>query len=382
VVPPGEDGESFARRHEQDAENGIVDDGSVYPAVVDRDVWLRAQELVRIRKNGTGGGRPKKPVGQAVTSMSNLFTGMCHCSCGAGLRFHRASMTKRPKLVCSSHLQGASSGCVARRWDYKSVETFLLYALAEGDVLDFTKLFPDSYHDELQATLEALEADQGKLSADLQVANERAERIVDAIERGTDTARMHDRLKGIEQEIEELKQRLPEIEREIERQRAVPRNTERTLTDAREALQEFIAATWRQSYAPGEAFGFHGAEEGYTDPTPTLTPDETRDLREKLHRLLRGVIEGITFEARRDGSGVVTLASIPQGQLVMRLEDKLERVATIEEPQDAVPPMELEDVPLEAGKGLGRGRLTKALLRVHLDGELEGDPEAVQEYAV
>lgn len=381
IVDPSEDVESFSRRREQDADNGIVDDGTVYPAVVDKEVWLRAQELVRVRK-GENGGRPKKPVGQAVTSMSNLFTGMCRCSCGAGLRYHRASMAARPKLVCSSHLQGASSGCEVRRWDYNSVETFLLYALANGGVLDFTKLFPESYQDELQATLDALHADREKLVAAREVANEQAERIVNAIANGTDGPRMHDRFKALEEDIADLDKQLPDITRDIERQCATPRNTERTLSDAREALQQFIAVTWQQRYSPGEAFGFGGPEEGYTDPTPAQTPEEKRDLREKLHHQLRGVIEELGFKANKDGSGVITLSLIPQGQVVMRLEDKEESVAIIEQPQGAVPPMELEDVPLEAGKGLGRRRLTKALLRIYLDGDIDGDPEAVQTYAV
>lgn len=381
LVHPNEDVEGFSRRREQDADNGLIDDGTVYPAVVDKEAWLRVQELVRVRK-GQKVGRPKKPVGQAVTRMSNLFTGMCRCSCGAGLRYHRAGMTARPKLVCSSHLQGASSGCEARRWDYHSVETFLLYALANGGVLDFTKLFPESYQDELQATLDALHADREKLVAAREVANEQAERIVNAIAKGTDGPRMHDRLKALERDIAALDKQLPDITRDIERQRAIPMNSERTLLDAREALQEFVTATWRKAYSPGEAFGFGGPEEGYTDPTPTLNPEEKRDLREKLHHQLRGVIEELGFKAHKDGSGVITLFLIPQGQLVMRLEDKKERVAVLQQPHDAVPPMELEDVPLEAGKGVGRRRLTKAVLRVHLDGEIDGDPEAVQTYAV
>jgi hypothetical protein len=254
-----------------------------------------------------------------------------------------------------------------------------LYALAEGEVLDYAKLFPDAQADARQLAIAALEAQRDRITTDLQLASEGADRIVEAIERGTDTPRMRARLAKLEGDIAENEAKLPDIQSQIERERAKPRDTEQKIGDTRRALREFIDTTWRRSTPPGEAFGF-SVEEGHSVGDKALSIAEARELREKLHHQLRGVVSEITFKANGDGSGRIVLALHPQGQLALAL-DRGDRTAVPDDP-DLVPPMELEDVPLASGKGLGRGRITKALLNVYLDGDIEGDAGAVVSYAV
>lgn len=376
VIQP-QDGD-FVRRREQDAKDGFVEDGSVYPAIVDKDVWLKAQELIRVRKGENGRGRPKKPVGQAVVSMSNLFSGMCRCSCGAGLRYHRAAMDKRPKLVCGARLQGAKASCVSRRWDYGSVEAFLLYTLANH--VDYGRLFPVA-QEAARATLDRLEKELGTTEADLKLAEDGADNIVAAIEKGTDTLRMRDRIQNLEQTIEAHHASIAKFNVEITAERSRVDNVERNLTATQDALQEFIMQTWSKPYAMGEAFGFEAEEDGYVydQGPPPLSNNDKVTLRAKLHQLLRQSLDGLTFTALADGSGRIALAFHHQEeQPVTLLVSKGDHWATLDDGTGEV--MAMEKGP--ATKRNPRG-LSKVLLTVYVDGRdtPDGEPEGGEEPA-
>ena len=378
-VVVGEDGD-FNRRREPAGKNGIVDDGSVYPRIIDREVWQRVQDRLRGRKGAGGRSAPNKPVGRAADQMSNLFSGLCQCSCGATIRHHRASKTKRPKLVCSTRLEGAISHCAPRRWDYLAIEAYLLYALSECRVLEFAMLFPENQQGGAKERLDALEHEHSVITADLQSAEERAERIADAIENGTDVPTMHARLKKLEVERERLAEALAESFERLEEERSKPEVMTERLADARIALHEFIERTWRKDYQPSAAFGFE-TEEGYSQEATPLSEEDIRALRERLHQLLRGIINKLVFAPNEDGSGTVTLHLLPQGELTLHLSNRREASAVFSGGFE-VPPMSLDDVPLRAGKGIGRRRLTKALLNVHADGDLNGDPEAILTFLI
>lgn len=97
-----------------------------YPAIVDREVFFQVQEKLTER-NRTGKGRKGENV-------SNLFSGLFFCGCGAKMRMQMRKAPKgRPEdqvhgyLLCSTTL--ANSKCQAKMINYQPVEDALLTVL-------------------------------------------------------------------------------------------------------------------------------------------------------------------------------------------------------------------------------------------------------------
>lgn len=326
----------FKRRRVQDGEP--VE--GVYPAVIDKDIWLRVQ---RDRRRISGKKRTNRPQGLAALSMTNLFTGIARCSCGSTMRYHNpgknsSGKPKRTKLVCSAQLSGERVGrCKRRYWDYRAVvEAFSLYALAEH--VDFRKVLPATYK-VAQSTVARLRKERSETEVNLRIAEERADRIVAAIEKGTDSPRMHARLKHLEDEAAAHRTKLDELDQQITDEHARMKSAERTFGDAQEALQEFIQSTWSRPYAPGDAFGFKEHPGGYVAPPSKVSPEDSYRMRLKLHTMLRQAFpDGITFDARKGhvlfplaDSGVTftlavdgreTHATWKPGELVMELSNQ------------------------------------------------------------
>jgi len=100
-----------------------------YPAVVDEDLWVKANAAVNIRRKGSA-GRPQAEV-------ANLIPGLARCACGARMMF--VNKGKPPKggryYVCSAAARNAA--CDNKRfWRASDVERFLIHQLDPGRLGD------------------------------------------------------------------------------------------------------------------------------------------------------------------------------------------------------------------------------------------------------
>jgi hypothetical protein len=121
-------GEYAPHQTKVDAETGKrtrVPDGepvpNMYPPMIPAALYLKVQRDRQKRRNPTG------PRGESV---SNLYTGLLRCGCGATVHL----LAKRPgvkHLTCSARIAG--SKCGTQAWEYSRTERMLLALLHRVD---------------------------------------------------------------------------------------------------------------------------------------------------------------------------------------------------------------------------------------------------------
>jgi DNA invertase Pin-like site-specific DNA recombinase len=95
-----------------------------FPAVVNEDLFLRAKQGRKQRKNG--GGRKGE-------NISNLFSGIAHCAyCGSKMSYRNKATGKRSYLQCMKALRGL--GCERTGWSYPDFEATFIKWVQELDI--------------------------------------------------------------------------------------------------------------------------------------------------------------------------------------------------------------------------------------------------------
>jgi DNA invertase Pin-like site-specific DNA recombinase len=100
-----------------------------YPAVVDENLFYRAQAaLAKRRQNGGGRKGPR---------ISNLFSKLAYCHvCGHRIAFRNRGSKGGGSLICGGVLRGLQ--CSGRPWNYSKFETSVLLFITELDLKTLT----------------------------------------------------------------------------------------------------------------------------------------------------------------------------------------------------------------------------------------------------
>lgn len=113
-----------------------------HPAIIDRDLWDRVQEL-----------RAKRPPVKPKTRYSNIFSGLVHCRCG-GTMYRQRTGSCAPRLVCPHQATCNNGSCTMDEMAAEIVKV-LRVAIADMD-LEIERSESDSVrlHEQLIAQLE------------------------------------------------------------------------------------------------------------------------------------------------------------------------------------------------------------------------------------
>ncbi len=118
----------------EDGRRKLIPDGTpikIYPAIISEADWLRVQAMRKQRDTLSGRAAKGK--------LSNVFSGLARCACGAPIRFVRRK-NKKDTVVCRTSEYGQR--CDHRKHlQYGLLMPCCLSALAQ---LDFSALFPET----------------------------------------------------------------------------------------------------------------------------------------------------------------------------------------------------------------------------------------------
>ncbi|MCL9773576.1 recombinase family protein [Vibrio methylphosphonaticus] len=133
-----------------------------YPAVVDKDTFIQAQQAFKT-------GRHTK--GRRAAQGANLFGWLCKCpSCGESMTYFKPTRGRK-KVRCRNQLD--KNHCTQKAINYEEMETLLVEKLSG---LDYSKLRGDSF-EKLQRDIDLLKA---RIDEETQAINELQERLESA----------------------------------------------------------------------------------------------------------------------------------------------------------------------------------------------------------
>ena len=197
--------------HRFDATGKRVPDGpalpSYYPAVIDKDLYLRAKQARRARDFGNA----TAPKGRKGPFVSNLFSGLAKCAyCGSSMWFEQKGASPRggAYLVCDKVKRGLDCGNV--RWRYEDFEAAFLFFVQELELQSL--LLENDKQNQITVTIQVL---QGQLA----ILREQQEKTYALhLENSSPTSFVGRKLAGIDQQIREIE---AEIARAAAAQQAI-----------------------------------------------------------------------------------------------------------------------------------------------------------------
>lgn len=269
-------GEYAPHRTEVDPETGKrtrVPDGdpvpNMYPAVIPVATFLRVQRDRQKRRNPSG------PRGESV---SNLFTGLLRCQCGASIHLltHRKDEKTGVRvkyLTCSARIAG--SRCRMQAFPYHKTEPMLLALL--GRVIPWGRLLPQA-RSVAQEQLAVLVERDASLQVEQLALADKVAKVVDAIAQVGISPALTARLTALELQAASLK--------------TTAENVRGRVVEAKAALASAKETVDRQRA------GFAMWKDG------KLSDEESRT---RLSSTLRELVKRI--ELRRDRRLGITLAS-------------------------------------------------------------------------
>ncbi|PZU19389.1 MAG: recombinase family protein [Shinella sp.] len=251
-------------------ENGErVPDGdpidSYFPAVIDKDLYLRVQSLRRLTGNG---GRKGK-------SFGNLFTGICSCAhCGGpmSIKMSRIGSGNVRYLACNNHVRGQRCKEGRKNFRYDLLEDAILTHVPEIGLADIVVL-----HDKLPA-LKELDETIAALTLELETIRRKEERLSLAIETAD---------APLEKLIEQLKVRQDE--------------RHALLHQLQDCRNRRVVLQVRQREIHPDADGLLRLRTAWNT---AMDEDERFRLRSKAHAAIREIIYDISFDSTEN---VVTL---------------------------------------------------------------------------
>lgn len=189
-----------------------------YPAIISPAKFLEAAQATANRRT-RGGGRKG-------TTYANLLTGLLRCKCTAGMRYvDKGEPPKGGKyLRCSVALAGG--GCKARPFRYEIIESKVLHAI---EILDIRKVLGGNSR---QQRLADLQHQAAMLQIDREATNTKIERIVKAIEDGSNTSTsLNDALAKLERELGECNLKIETAQLQIDEILAIDPKERRAVID-------------------------------------------------------------------------------------------------------------------------------------------------------
>lgn len=251
-------------------ENGErVPDGdpieNYFPAVIDKDLFLRVQSLRRLTGNG---GRKGK-------SFGNLFTGICSCAhCGGpmSIKMSRIGSGNVRYLACNNHVRGQRCKEGRKNFRYDLLENAILTHVPEIGLADIVVL-----HDKMPA-LKELDAQIADLTLEIEAVRRKEERLSLAIETSDEP---------LEKLIEQLKTRQDE--------------RHALTSDLQDYRRRRVLLQGQHRQANPGADGLLRLREAWE---ATADEDERFRLRAKAHAAIREVIYDIAFDSAEN---IVTL---------------------------------------------------------------------------
>lgn len=236
-----------------------------YPAIVDRDVYYRAQKQRQDRSLSKG---------RRGANFSNLFRGIVKCGeCGSSMQMiskgNRWKTSAKPNqyLQCSGAKRKATNCHHRTLWPYHMTEYFITEGISD---LDFSHLFPSI----TQAGVETLDTTQAELEAsagELNDVSEQIDNIVVALASRPDSLALLDKLDGLERQKGELENKRDKLTVVVEEARRQVETIEQRYATQMELLEQ-----WREN-------------------------EKDADLRSRLNRILSSNIEEIGFHPSEDG---------------------------------------------------------------------------------
>lgn len=262
---------------------------NMYPAVIPAALFLKVQRDRQKRRNPSG------PRGENV---SNLFTGLLRCQCGATVHL----LGKRPGvkyLTCSARISG--SKCKMQAWPYHKTEPMLLTLLSR--VIPWAKLLPSTKTD-AQKKVAALVEQGATVEVERLALDAKVAKVVEAIEQVGVSAALSARLTALELQAASLKTTAEDV-------RGLLAEAKAALASARETVDRQRAAF--EAYKAGKL--------GDADSRSRLAAV----LRELLHRIILKPDRGLSvvFQSGeshdfRVGSDLLTVVDL-EGEELVRL---------------------------------------------------------------
>jgi site-specific DNA recombinase len=175
-------------------------------AIVDLAVWA----AVRERKAREAGARPRDLVQRRPGPFSGLFK--CGC-CGASYTAYTGG-----RLICAGHRERGAAACTnSRTVNRDELEARVLDGLRERLLApDLVAAYVQAYREEWRRRRASHEDRRAPIARRLAELNRQAERIVDAIARGTAGPALEARLVALEAERLELQVQLEVLDRDAE----------------------------------------------------------------------------------------------------------------------------------------------------------------------
>lgn len=206
-----------------------------YPAVVSKDVFYAVQEKFKKNKGKFRGGRTGK--------ISNLFTHLATCGyCGGAMHF--INKGKPPKgntyLVCDNAKR--KNGCKYVSWKYDEFEKDIINLLSIGD-LDLDSLMPS--RTKIKSEIESLEIKKAGIDGRLSKLEFQIRNLTEAVSDAPNKTKrrmlsmsMDDKV----EELEQLEQEKPAINKRISDLKSLNGNVEKRLNDTKKAFAQMEKA--------------------------------------------------------------------------------------------------------------------------------------------
>jgi len=178
------------------SKHGVFDDH--YPAIIDKAVYFKVQELIELR-NRVGKGRKGKN-----DEVANLFSGLCRCGdCGGPMRF--VSATNGAKSAVNHYIE------CSRKYDSQNCPSAvrLNYEPIERAVLTYLLVFRG-----IKVKSEAISIDPtDAIRAEIKDKEQQIQKLLDLIESSgqQESRNLLGRLSKREQELEGLQQQLRNV---------------------------------------------------------------------------------------------------------------------------------------------------------------------------
>lgn len=249
-----------------------------YPAVVDADLFVRAQKLAKRSKSG----------GRAGTTFSNLLTGLNECAhCGSTMHMQTNSQSKTQwrYLVCPANFRKSTNPdgtpvCPkgSTRFRYDLVEKLILDNVVEFGVDDLVRM--NQMDDEIQS----LDKSIAQHELTLEDLRNRESRLIQVVETGD-----ADEIPGL---LVALKTRTNECKR-----------VESELTELQ--VQRETQVALKQSQDPFSAI--QSLRDAWTTETD---PAQCYALRARCNRAMRGVIDWVHFNSEENRFYVVLFGGL------------------------------------------------------------------------
>ena len=167
--------------------------------------------------------------------MSNLYTGLLRCQCGATVHL----LAKRPGvkyLTCSARIAG--SKCKVQAWPYHKTEPMLLALLQR--VIPWAKLLPTTKTD-AQKRVAALVEQGATLEVERVSLDAKVAKVVEAIEQVGISAALTARLTALEAQAASLRLTAEDVRGRVLEARAILANARETVQRQREAFEAYKA---------------------------------------------------------------------------------------------------------------------------------------------